>query len=103
MELSIEEADEYAIGERSAALVYKESLDDMKSKSIVTSDGCWLAPTAGPVPCRCDGDGRPDGELPKMAAHRWTWSIANGYAHRPFSGAFVKVRHRCGSGMCCNP
>jgi hypothetical protein len=85
------------------ATVFTEDLDAMRALCEVTSEGCWLAASPGPVACRARDDTRADRELPKMAAHRWTWMIANGRASKPFTGNKIQVRRRCLQKSCCNP
>jgi hypothetical protein len=103
IELSIAEADEYAVMNRTSGQVFDEDLATMQARCEVTESGCWLAPTAGPVLCRSKQDTRHDADLPKMAPHRWTWSIAHGIANRPLPGHLVQVRRRCDETACCNP
>ena len=88
---------------RGQALVFEEDLDGMKSRCRLDDSGCWLAPSTGPVACRAKLDTREHRELPKMAPHRWTWMISNGYASNPLPGNLFQVRRRCEKSKCCNP
>jgi hypothetical protein len=88
---------------RGQALVFEEDLDGMKLRCQLDDSGCWLAPSTGPVACRANLDTREHRELPKMAPHRWTWMIANGYASNPLPGNLFQVRRQCEKSKCCNP
>lgn len=70
-------------------------------KICKSANGCWVPPTAGPVPCRAHGDDRSIDDLPTLAPHRWVWSVAHGYAFDP--GVSVHIRRKCSTKRCCNP
>lgn len=101
--LTIEEADEYGSSDRGAGLVLNEDLAAIAEMCDVDSHGCWLGRKAGPIACRAMDDARPDRDLPKMAIHRWTWSVAHGRASDLLPGNLIQIRRRCGSSTCCNP
>ncbi|MGO9733519.1 hypothetical protein [Mycobacterium sp.] len=70
---------------------------------VVDKGGCWIAPTASPVPCRADGDDRVDSDVPQLAFHRWTWMVVHGFSSNPLPGNLFQVRRYCGKSACCKP
>jgi hypothetical protein len=88
---------------KSVRLVLDDDLDSVAALCRVDDSGCWIAPTAGPVPCRPHGDDRDYRALPIMAPHRWTWMVAHGRSKKLLPGNMFQVRRRCGKDKCCNP
>ena len=80
-----------------------DDLNEVAAECEIDDNGCWLAPSNSPVRCRPRNDTRDPLDLPKIALHRWSWMIANGYASHAIPSYLVQVRRRCAGDMCCNP
>lgn len=88
---------------RLLGIVFGEDLTEIASMCEVDdASGCWCFTRRTLVPCRAIGDTRTDQELPKLAPHRWTWTVAYGRPDRQL-GSHANVRRRCGNTTCCNP
>ncbi|MCK0173885.1 hypothetical protein [Mycolicibacterium sp. F2034L] len=84
-------------------LPLKDNLESIAAYCTIDAQGCWVIPRTSSVPCRATGDDRPDGELPKIAPHRWAWMVANGRASNPLPSSLFQVWKNCGNKRCCNP
>jgi transcriptional regulator with XRE-family HTH domain len=84
-------------------IVLVDDLGSISDLCPVDGDGCWIAPTASPVPCRAEGDERADRDLPQLAFHRWIWMVVHDRSSNPLPGNMFYVRRHCRKGRCCNP
>ena len=88
--------------ERQDPLVLPAHLDSIRNRCTLERSGCWIAPNAGPLACRADGDFRADSDLQMMAPHRWVWMVVHGRSSNPLPAEF-HVRRRCENDRCCRP
>lgn len=83
-----------------SAVVVRD-LDQLRSLCVVdATKNCWIPRVSGRIAMRVPGDCRDDSELPRRAAHRVAFMVAQG---RDLLEGSEYVKRRCATKRCCNP
>ncbi|WP_395307512.1 hypothetical protein V4U86_19105 [Mycobacterium sp. AMU20-3851] len=90
-------------GVRDWGLVVGAGLREIAALCEIRPDGCWVAPSNGPVRCRHLMDASNPIDLPRIPLHRWAWMVDNGRSHQAVPPHLLQIHRSCNVTTCCNP